>query len=331
MENQVSDFKNIGPQLDPAEIPFTICFCRYVPENKILLIKRAKKPHLHKWNGLGGKLMQGETPEISVRREILEEADIDLNNATVHFAGIVTWTLRDKHELDQISREVKGGMYAYVADFTDSAVLFSDRETPEGLLGWKDFSFASDISSSEMADNVPHFLPAMLSVQNQNQKPKQFHCVYENGKLISVTEHNFVFESQIPKQHVTDSFQELVALSKLLHKECPWDAKQTIESFHQYIVGEALEVQKAAQEKDYDELKEELGDVFWNVMFMANIAEQNGLFTLHDVLTTSKEKMIRRHPHVFGDSSKDMDSIHKKWDEIKAKERVEKENRRNNI
>lgn len=130
------------------------------------------------------------------------------------------------------------------------------------------------------------------------------------------------------KEKITNSFAELLAISKLLHKECPWDAQQTIDSFHQHIVGEALEVKKAAEAKDYEELKEELGDVFWNVLFMTNIAEQNGLFTLHDVLETSKEKMIRRHPHVFGNESKDMDSIHKKWEEIKAQERFEKEKKR---
>lgn len=133
------------------------------------------------------------------------------------------------------------------------------------------------------------------------------------------------------KDKITTSFVELLAISKLLHKECPWDAQQTIDSFHQHIVGEALEVKKAAEAKDYEELKEELGDVFWNVLFMTNIAEQNGLFTLHEVLETSKEKMIRRHPHVFGNESKDMNSIHKKWEEIKAQERVNKEKKKKSI
>ncbi len=135
MDSQLKNPDDIGPQLDAAQIPFTICFCRYVPQNKILLLKRAKKPHQHKWNGLGGKLQFGETPEASVRREIWEEAGIDLKNASaLHFAGLVSWSLRDAHDLDQINREVKGGMYEYVADFTDSSILFSDRDTAEGLL-----------------------------------------------------------------------------------------------------------------------------------------------------------------------------------------------------
>ena len=125
-----------------------------------------------------------------------------------------------------------------------------------------------------------------------------------------------------------NNFAELVAISKRLRKECAWDAEQTIDSFHKYVVGEAIEVQKAAEVKDYEELKEELGDVFWNVMFMCNIANENNLFDLNDVIITVKEKMIRRHPHVFGNESNDMESIHKKWVEIKAQEKAEKEKRR---
>ncbi len=124
------------------------------------------------------------------------------------------------------------------------------------------------------------------------------------------------------------SFGELLQISQRLRKECPWDAEQTLDSFHKYIVEESIEAQKAAEAKDYDELKEELGDVFWNVLFMCNIAKDNGLFDVHDVLQNAKEKMIRRHPHVFAGESKDMDSIHKKWAEIKAEERKLKEARK---
>lgn len=125
------------------------------------------------------------------------------------------------------------------------------------------------------------------------------------------------------------SFSELVEISQRLRKECPWDAEQTLDSFHKYIVEESIEAQKAAEAKDYEELKEELGDVFWNVLFMCNIAKDNNLFDVEDVLQSAKEKMIRRHPHVFAGESKDMDAIHKKWVEIKAEERKLKEARKN--
>lgn len=132
-------------------------------------------------------------------------------------------------------------------------------------------------------------------------------------------------------EKLKENFGELAAISKRLRKECPWDAKQDLNSFYKYIVEEAVEAQKAAEAKDYDNLKEELGDVFWNVMFMTNIAQDQGLFDLNDVIVQVKEKMVRRHPHVFGDASKDMESIYRKWEEVKAEERLEKEKRKNNI
>lgn len=125
-----------------------------------------------------------------------------------------------------------------------------------------------------------------------------------------------------------ENFGKLLEISQRLRKECPWDAKQDLDSFHNYIVEEAQEAQKAAEAKDYEELKEELGDVFWNVLFMANIAKDQGLFDINDILVDAQEKMIRRHPHVFGDASKDMESIHKKWLEIKAEEKARKEARK---
>jgi len=126
------------------------------------------------------------------------------------------------------------------------------------------------------------------------------------------------------------SFEELIKVNQKLRKECPWDKKQTLDSFYNYIVEEAIEAKQAAEKKDYEELKEELGDVFWNVLFMANIAKDNNLFDLNDVIVASKNKMIRRHPHVFGNASKDMESIHKVWQEIKDQEKKEKTKRKKN-
>ncbi len=129
-------------------------------------------------------------------------------------------------------------------------------------------------------------------------------------------------------EKIKNTFADLVEISAKLRKECPWDKEQTLESFQKYLVDEAIEAQHAVAKKDYDELKEELGDVLWNVLFMVNIAKEQNLFDVHDVLETAKEKMIRRHPHVFGDASRDIESIHKKWQEIKAEEKAEKEKRK---
>ncbi len=120
------------------------------------------------------------------------------------------------------------------------------------------------------------------------------------------------------------NFDEVMAVAKRLRKECPWDAQQTFDSFHRYILEEAHEFEKAVQEKDKDSVKEELGDVFWNCCVLTTIAESEGLFTMEELLEQIKTKMIRRHPHVYGDSPKTMESIHAVWQEVKAQEKAEK-------
>lgn len=124
---------------------------------------------------------------------------------------------------------------------------------------------------------------------------------------------------------VEQSFKALHAVSQRLRKECPWDNQETIASFAKYLKEEADEVLETIEKKDYFELREELGDLLWNILFITNIAEENSLFDLKEVLENTKEKMIRRHPHVYGNASKDMESIHKLWKEIKEQEKQRKE------
>lgn len=124
---------------------------------------------------------------------------------------------------------------------------------------------------------------------------------------------------------VEQSFKALHAVSQRLRKECPWDNQETIASFAKYLKEEADEVLETIEKKDYFELREELGDLLWNILFITNIAEENGLFDLKEVLENTKEKMIRRHPHVYGNASKDMESIAKLWKEIKEQEKQRKE------
>lgn len=100
----------------------------------------------------------------------------------------------------------------------------------------------------------------------------------------------------------TDGFAKLRGLIKVLRgpNGCPWDREQTLESLKFDIVGEALEATNAIELNDYDGLKEELGDVIWGVLMQAQMAEDNGLFTIDDSLQLACEKLVRRHPHVFG-------------------------------
>ena len=106
---------------------------------------------------------------------------------------------------------------------------------------------------------------------------------------------------------------------------CPWDMEQTHESLKVCLMDEAEEVLEAIDAKDDANLCEELGDVLLQVVMHAQIAAEEGRFTIEDVIRGVNDKMIRRHPHVFGDVK--VDSVEdqlKLWEQIKAQEKAEK-------
>ncbi len=120
------------------------------------------------------------------------------------------------------------------------------------------------------------------------------------------------------------SFETLVHLNHQLGKECAWCRQQTIESFSKYLLDEAHEVLEAIKQNDADELREELGDLLWNCIFMARLAEKEGLFFFTYVLQATNKKITRRHPQVFGEKTDDLDRIWQLYREIKAEEKKEK-------
>ena len=113
---------------------------------------------------------------------------------------------------------------------------------------------------------------------------------------------------------------------------CPWDAEQTHESLLTYLIEETYELIDAVQSKDPNAIKEELGDVLYNVIFHADIAEANGQFNIQEVAKYMEDKMKSRHPHVFGNeeelkefAAKTGEDVMKSWDNHKKKEKPERE------
>ena len=103
---------------------------------------------------------------------------------------------------------------------------------------------------------------------------------------------------------------------------CPWDRDQTHESIKPYLVEEAYEVLEAIDEQDLAKLKEELGDLMLQIVFHARMAEDAGAFSMQDVLTAINEKLIRRHPHVFGELKVETaQEVLFNWEQIKQTER----------
>ncbi len=105
---------------------------------------------------------------------------------------------------------------------------------------------------------------------------------------------------------------------------CPWDAEQSHESLKRYLIEECYEVIEAIDKKDDDLLREELGDLLLQPLFHAAIAEERGAFTIDDVIETLCDKLVRRHPHVFGDQEiRSSDEQVANWERIKKAEKGE--------
>jgi len=105
---------------------------------------------------------------------------------------------------------------------------------------------------------------------------------------------------------------------------CPWDIEQNFATIAPYTIEEAYEVADAIERKAWDELKGELGDLLFQSVFHAQMAAEAGLFNFDDVANTMSDKMVARHPHVFGDESRDKTAQQQTqdWEQIKAAERA---------
>ena len=123
---------------------------------------------------------------------------------------------------------------------------------------------------------------------------------------------------------VGNQFEELVKIVSELRAPdgCPWDREQTNQSLLPYFIEEAYELIESVDEKNWENVKEELGDLLLHVVFQGSIAEQDGKFQLVESLLTVNKKLIRRHPHVFGDAQAD-EAFHAKqnWEAAKHKEK----------
>jgi len=125
----------------------------------------------------------------------------------------------------------------------------------------------------------------------------------------------------LDKRTLGEKLEELLSIGKILREKCPWDAEQDLNSLKYTLREEAYEVIDAIEEKDYTHLKEELGDLLFNIFFMSIVAEQDGLFSLEDVADRIIEKLINRHPHVFGDVKvKNSEEALANWERIKREE-----------
>jgi XTP/dITP diphosphohydrolase len=117
------------------------------------------------------------------------------------------------------------------------------------------------------------------------------------------------------------AFERLITIMDELREKCPWDQKQTFDTIRNLTIEEVYELAEAISDKDYNEVKKELGDIALHLVFYSKIASEAKLFDIADVLNGVCEKLIYRHPHVFGDVKvKDDTEVKHNWEELKVRE-----------
>ncbi len=118
-----------------------------------------------------------------------------------------------------------------------------------------------------------------------------------------------------------NNFERLLNIVSELREKCPWDKKQTIDSLRHLTMEEAYELSDAILQKNWEEIKEELGDLFLHLVFYTKIASEQDKFDIEDVLRTVCKKLIHRHPHIYGEEKLETeDQVKKNWEKLKLKE-----------
>ncbi|SNS08552.1 XTP/dITP diphosphohydrolase [Belliella buryatensis] len=119
-----------------------------------------------------------------------------------------------------------------------------------------------------------------------------------------------------------DAFDRLLTIMDELREQCPWDRKQTIESLRHLTIEETFELSDAILENDMEEIKKELGDILLHIVFYAKIGSEKEAFDISAVIDSLCEKLIRRHPHIYGNTvADDEEAVKQNWEKIKLQEK----------
>ncbi|WP_251554321.1 nucleoside triphosphate pyrophosphohydrolase [Neobacillus muris] len=184
---------------------------------------------------------------------------------------------------------------------------------------------ASDVKLALMERYPDDYPVAIITAAGSENEIIQQVPLYELDRNMSVNNLTSVYVPPVKEEAVLwknfAKFREIIAILRGPNG-CPWDKKQTHESLKKYLIEETYEVIDAIDSGDLDHLVEELGDVLLQVMLHAQIGEDEGFFTIDDVIEGISAKMIRRHPHVFGEGKADSaEEVVQNWQEIKRQEK----------
>jgi XTP/dITP diphosphohydrolase len=121
--------------------------------------------------------------------------------------------------------------------------------------------------------------------------------------------------------HKLDAFSRLLTIMDELREQCPWDRKQTLQSLRNLTIEETYELADAILEEDLPEIKEEIGDLMLHMVFYSKIAEEKEAFDIADALNAVCDKLIQRHPHIYGDVTvENEEDVKKNWEQLKLQE-----------
>lgn len=251
--------------------------------------------------------------------------------------------LLEKRDRGEVSLNVEGGQSFLDATFTALEIdpiegfQFVDatdlkREQLQYLNHLILCQVYDTLIASEVKLTLLEDLPAdhpVTIVTSAGSKDEQLITVplEELDRSVEVNNLTSVYVPPVKKESLNHQFFRLREVIRILRSPegCPWDRKQTHESLRKYMIEEAYEFIDAVNQMDDDHMVEELGDVLLQIMLHSQIGEEEGYFTIDDVIVSVTDKMIRRHPHVFGDINVETsDEVVSNWDAIKEQEKGSK-------
>lgn len=131
----------------------------------------------------------------------------------------------------------------------------------------------------------------------------------------------YTFAKNLKMQEKLKAFERLLHIMDELRTGCPWDKKQTLESLRYLTIEEVYELSEAILERDMQEIKKELGDLMLHIVFYAKIGSETNDFDIADVLNSISDKLVYRHPHIYGDvEANDAETVKENWEKLKLKE-----------
>ncbi|TXL63450.1 nucleoside triphosphate pyrophosphohydrolase [Cerasibacillus terrae] len=187
-----------------------------------------------------------------------------------------------------------------------------------------DSFIASEIKLTLLEDLPADYEVTIIDAAGSNQEKIQKVSLEDLDRSFTISNLTSIYVPPAPTELLNHTFPKLRNVIQTLRgpEGCPWDKKQTHESLREYAMEEVYELIEAIEREDDEGIVEELGDILLQVMLHSQIGEDNGFFSVDDVIRSITEKMIHRHPHVFKDVTADTaDEVEKNWDLLKQEEK----------